>query len=240
MFPASWNPSARKKRKTFLDETDQQAAEAVPVVFESGLHQSILRQLNTGAPSTRQSQLALDHILSKVPYRTMLENLFKSSDTKVQDVPILSRSFEESFMRQPLSGEQACVMGDQCECMHIDRSAPFVGVELRFHGDPETPQMCVLCTRALTQKCYYDVCFLSRPVKGVIQRYGNIFDQQGEYSVECMLALPRSVGPSCMPVPCVSHQRNRYSVEMHGGVKNIRQHRVGFEDFHSPSRAGAV
>jgi len=119
--------------------------------------------------------------------------------------------------------------------MHIDKASPFVGVEMRLPNDPEEPQMCVLCSRSTTQKCFYDVCFLGKSVAGVIQRYGSIYGQPGEYAAECMLIPSRAMGIANMPVPSMSHQRNRYSVVMHGGVKHLKQHRVGFEDFQHPS-----
>jgi hypothetical protein len=66
-------------------------------------------------------------------------------------------------------------------------------------------------------------------------RYGNIFNQDGEYSAECMLVCPPEIGLQCMPLPIMSHQRNRYSVVNTSGHKYLRQHRVAFEGFHSPS-----
>jgi hypothetical protein len=246
MFPSTWDPThaIKKRRRNLADESQQAAACAQsPVAFQSDLQQTIMRRLNASdahlAPS-QSPELNLDHILSKVPYRSMLENLFGNADQQkeVPDVPILSRAYEESFMRQPMQGERACVMGDQCECTQIDRNAPFVAVELRLPNDPDTAQMCALCSRAATQKCFYDMCFLGRPVKGVIQRYGGIFGQPGEYAAECMLICPRSMGMASMPVPSVSHQRNRYSVVIHGGSKQLKQHRVGYEDFQSPSSTG--
>ena len=124
--------------------------------------------------------------------------------------------------------------------MHIDRASPFVGVELRLPNDPEEAQLCVLCTRSTTQKCFYDMCYLGRPAAGLIQRYGSLYGQPGEYAVECMLIPPRALGLASMPVPAMSHQRNRYSVTAHGGVKHLRQHRVGHEDFQRPSSTGAA
>lgn len=250
VFPASWDPTHATKRrktgKTFLESTDAQTgASALPLVpFQSDLHQTILRRLNQ--PGVQQTdgcdeRLCLDHILARVPYKTMLENLFGNLDTAVPDVPILTKAFEESYMRQPVGGERVCAMGDLCECMTIDRTAPFVGVELRLPHEPEnSPQMCVLCSRAATQRCFYDICFLGRPVKGVIQRYGCIFGQPGEYAAECMLIAPRTLGLVNMPVPSMSHQRNRYSVVNHGGTKFLKQHRVSFEDFQPPSSTGTV
>jgi len=239
----------KRKTRTFLEDTDEKtSARMLPLVqFHSDLQQTILRRLNQpatvgtgGANSDTLPDAALDHILARIPYRAMLENLFGNTDQQVQDVPILTKAYEESFMRQSVAGEQACAMGELCECMLIDRTAPFIGVELRLPNDSDQPQMCVLCSRASTQKCYYDMCYLNRPTKGLIQRYGVIFGQPGEYAVECVLVSPPAVGLTCMPVPSMSHQRNRYSVVSHGGTKSLRQHRVAFEDFQRPSSTEAI
>jgi hypothetical protein len=248
MFPSNWDPThvaSKRRKRTFIEETDLCVQQCMPQVpFQSDLHHSIMRRLNTTdtLAEALTPSLNLDHILSRVPYKSMLENLFSGTSLtdSVPEVPILTRAYEESFMRQPHPGEQACVMGDICECQFIDKNAPFVGVEFRQRNDPETAQMCVLCSRATTQKCFYDMCFLGKPVKGVIQRYGSIFDQPGEYAQEVMIIPPRSMGLANMPLPTVSHQRNRYSVVSHGGIKHLRQHRVGYEDFQRPSSMAAV
>ena len=238
--------TGKRRKKTFLEETDQCVQQCMPQVpFQSDLHHTIMRRLNASdapAEAVCPSSLNLDHILARVPYKSMLENLFSGAslaDT-APDVPILTRAYEESFMRQTQPGEQACVMGDICECQFIDKNAPFVGVEFRQQNDPDTPQMCVLCSRATTQKCFYDMCFLAKPMKSIIQRYGSIFGQPGEYAQEVMIIPPRSMGLANMPLPTVSHQRNRYSVITHGGIKHLRQHRVGYEDFQRPSSTAAV
>ena len=246
MFPASWDPtqSVKRKRKSFIEESEHNASLTMPpVAFQSGLQQTIARRLNMSEQAQATTEINLDHILSRVPYKTMLENLFQHTTADAQpakDIPILSRAYEESFMRQPLTGERACAMGELCECMHIDKATPFVGVELRLQNDPEEAQMCVLCSRSTTQKCFYDMCFLGKPITGIIQRYGSIHGQPGEYATECMLIPPRALGLSSMPIPCMSHQRNRYTVVNLAGVKHLKQARVGFEDFQRPSSKGAA
>ena len=75
------------------------------------------RKLSESTHVDRQEELDLDHILSRVPYRSMLENLFGNvTTTDAPDLPIISKAYEENFMRQALAGEQLCAMGDQCEC----------------------------------------------------------------------------------------------------------------------------
>lgn len=239
MFPREWNPSSQapKRKRTFLEAVDAQAAHAVPVEFQSGLRDTIMRRLHAEATPTRAG-FSLDGVLSNISYRSMLENLFGHGEIEAPNVPILCRAYEESFMRQPMAGEQACVMDQNCECMLIDKRAPFVGVELRLPGDPPERQMCVLCSRMVTQKCFYDMRCLGKSFPALIQRYGNIFGQPGEYAPECMLMCPPELGLSGMPLPCMSHQRNRYSVVTQGGVKTLRQHRVRHEDFQPPSSTG--
>jgi hypothetical protein len=78
-------------------------------------------------------------------------------------------------------------------------------------------------------------CYAGKAPKAVIQRYGNIFGQPGEYSAECMLVCPQGLGLHAMPLPCMSHQRSRYSVTTQGSVKSLRQHRVSHEAFQTPS-----
>lgn len=115
-----------------------------------------------------------------------------------------------------------------------------MGVEFRLDDDPDTPQLCVLCSRRLTQKLFYDMCFAGKAPKGLIQRYGNIFGQPGEYSTECMQVCPPGLGLEAMPLPVMSHQRNRYSVITQGGTKHLRQHRVAHESFGPPSDTAQV
>jgi hypothetical protein len=115
--------------------------------------------------------------------------------------------------------------------------------------------MCVLCSRKTTQKLYFDMCYAGVAPHCVIQRYGspepvsplkrtcrygNIFGQVGEYSIDCMLACPPELSLHSMPVPIMSHQRNRYSVVNVCGSKQLKQHRVSHEpesDFQTPSGA---
>lgn len=153
----------------------------------------ILRNLNTaGAAPATPDELNLDVILSRVPYREILENLYGREEYATPPVPIISRVYEESFMREPTKGERPCASGELCECNFIDPCVPFTGVEFLLPGEdyPEHPQLCVLCCRKVTQKLFYDVLFTGKEVHAVIQRYGNICGVQGEN-----LALPRVTRP---------------------------------------------
>ncbi len=74
----------------------------------------------------------------------------------------------------------------------------------------------------------------------MIQRHGNICGVKGEYARECMLICPPSGPLHCMPLPVMSHQRNKYEVRVSNGTRQIVQLRVGHEDFQPPSTKGAA
>jgi len=182
-------------------------------------------------------QMEVHCLLSKLPYQKMLSDLFSHNDDKEllpsPNIPYVTKGYEESFMREPInSTERLCVKGDQCECMYIDAEKPFVGIEFLLPGEkqPSTPHLCVVCCRAITQQLYYDIMFDKHDFGGVIQRFGNIHSQPGEYALDAMLIAAPNMALHIMPLPIVSHQRNRYSVFMKRGIKHLRQSRVYFQN----------
>jgi hypothetical protein len=106
-----------------VEDCERHAVQSLPPVpFQSSLQQTILRRLNASDPPPDPASLQMDHILSRLPYRSMLENLFQTVEVNhdsLKEVPILSRAYEESFMRQPMPNEKQCAMGDLCECMQV-------------------------------------------------------------------------------------------------------------------------
>jgi hypothetical protein len=114
---------------------------------------------------------------------------------------------------------------------HRGADNPFVGVEFIVPGEEvgANPECCVLCSRASTQQLFYDIVFDGVVINALIQRYGNIHGIANEYSQDVMLICPPNGPVNCMPLPIVSHNRNRYSVVKVGGVRWIRQHGVHFQ-----------
>ena len=185
--------------------------------------------------SHAEEPMDTESLLARLPYKRMLQDMFGGSlRGQMNDLPIpyVTRVYEESFMRERLhSSERECAKGALCKCMFIDRTQPFVGVEFLLPGEPmaRTPHLCVLCCRATTQQLYYDVMFDKFEFPGTIQRFGNIHSQPGEYALDAMLIAVPTAPVHIMPLPIVSHQRNRYTVYVAGGIKRLRQSRVLFQ-----------
>ena len=173
---------------------------------------------NIGRCEDLDYELDFSDVLSHIYYRGVLQGLFGGKGIGA-DVPVVTREYEESFMREPMTGERKCIMGTSCEAMHIDKSKPFIAVEFQLPGRvaTESPQMCVLCSRKHTQRLFYEFLYRATPASctGVIQRYGVLFDTPGEYRKDACLIMPPHGPIHCMPYPSVAYQRSHFTVQTH-------------------------
>ena len=82
-----------------------------------------------------------------------------------------------------------------------------------------------------TQLLFYKTIYRSLDVRRIIQRYGNIANQRGEYSSDAMIMCHPNGPVQCMPLPIVAHQRNHYQVYDVSVVKHIKQIGVDSKNF---------
>jgi len=175
----------------------------------SRISSNIRRCLNS---SSQPLNLNLEFILQNTCYKQLVENLFsENSGTAVPYVPIITRSYEESFMRERIrDDEEECIMGEECECMMIDPEQKFVGVRFQLPDeDPSslqhTGKLCVICHRKYVQTIFYDILYSGHPFRGIVQRFGNICGN-GEYAREDLLIIPVGgpvqVSNCSRPMPC--------------------------------------
>ena len=175
--------------------------------------------------------LNIAQIIEKLPFAKMLQSTKQSFSAS--ETPIVTRVYEEKFMRQAYRGEESCIMGEECECMFIDEKHKFVGTQFVLPSleESENCGLCVLCLRKITQLLYYKVVNEGLTPNIRIQRYGNICGEANEYHPSVVLICPSNMNKNIMPLPIVAHQRNRYSVHDNGGICVLKQHRVYQEDF---------
>ena len=229
--PAAWNSRKRQRTNRNRGDTSRKKSRWVQEQLEptsledmcSSICQSIL---DSKEQHHQNETVSLDTILSNVPYQKILETLFGGAPATQCHVPVVTKAYEESFMRECVyQGDRKCVMGSECECRFVDRENQFVGVELRLPGPlPATPQMCVLCSRKHTQKMYYDMLYRPPAVHtGVIQRYGVLCSVENEYSADYILMMPPHGPVHCMPFPSPVHGRNNYTVQVRSAVRYLVQ-----------------
>ncbi len=232
LLPSSWNKLKRKRQPNISVEEDVDVAASDAVLADT----SVIKTNIKDSLHARQSGRAPDQpddftwLLSKMSIAKMLTSVPRSVGASV---PIVSRKYEEAFMRECMnSSERSCIFKGQCECMKIDADNAFVGVQFELPTLQSARNgMCLLCLRKSTHVLFYNILKQGHSTQTVIQKYGNICNEPGEYHPSAMLICPPNGPVHSLPMPIVAHQRNRYSVVHHHGIKYMKQHRVYMEDF---------
>ena len=232
LLPSSWNKLKRKRQPNICVEEDVDVAAS-----DAGLADtSVIKTNISDNLHARQAGRAAEEpddftwLLSKMSIAKMLSSVPKSVGASV---PIVSRKYEEAFMRECMnSSERSCIFKGQCECMKIDVDNAFVGVQFELPTLQSARNgMCLLCLRKSTHVLFYNILKQGHTTQTVIQKYGNICNEPGEYHPSAMLICPPNGPVHSLPMPIVAHQRNRYSVVRHHGIRYVKQHRVYMEDF---------
>lgn len=154
-------------------------------------------------------ELNLDSIISRAPFKSMMQELFSDDSLVPPPIPVITKSYEESYMREPVSTEERpCVMDTKCECNIMFKEDGFVAVEMLLPNEKLSSssdrQMCVLCLRKATQSLYYELIYSGIPYRGVIQKYGVICGQPFEYAKEVCPRTGPSTARTLAPASCVT------------------------------------
>jgi len=232
-LPSAWNLQKRKAAQPDVliagspkrSKTDTCSVQVIQDSLSEHMRSNCLSEI------PEQSDFDTRTLLETVPFCKMLSTM--ACNSSVHEVPIMSRVYEERFMRECTSSlEKKCVMDKQCECMMIDTTRPFIGVQFcipNVHDD--TNGLCVLCLRKITTLLFFQTIHKGIPINTRIQRHGNICNDENEYHPSVMLVCPPNGPVESMPVPIVAHQRNRYEVIVTQGVHFLKQKKVGMRDF---------
>ena len=233
LLPSSWNRLKRKRLSVVEDDLQDVVDNSPTTLLDVDHLKGIVSRHIQQQPSESDVPEDWQWLISKISIAKMLQTTTQIPKARI---PIISRKYEESFMRECKNdNEKSCVFQAQCECMKIDPLNAFVGVQFSLPSlQPQEHGMCVLCMRKSTHIMFYNILQEGYNVKTVIQKYGNICNQPGEYHPSAMLICPPNGPVHCMPIPIVAHQRNRYSVVTHHGIRYIKQHNVYMEDFPTP------
>lgn len=232
LLPIAWNKLKRKRQpNTSIEEDPDISTEHTALPDTSVIKKNIVDHINVKQSSTELPEMDdFTWLISKMSIAKMLSSVPKTLNFSI---PIISRKYEETFMRECINlSEKACVFKGQCECMKIDPDNAFVGVQFELPNVTSTRHgMCILCLRKSTHMLFYNILKQGHSTQTVIQKYGNICNEVGEYHPSAMLICPPNGPVHALPMPIVAHQRNRYSVVRHHGIKYMKQHRVYMEDF---------
>jgi len=91
-------------------------------------------------------------LLDSVPFCKLLSNILPA--VTGLEIPLVSRVYQEQFMRHCITAhEKPCCMGNQCECMMISKTNPFVGVQFAVPTPSTAATACACCACARSPRC---------------------------------------------------------------------------------------
>ena len=161
-----------------------------------------------------------------------LEIAQRDQHRKVTEV--VSRHYQDSFLREPINCERACVMGAGCEGLHVTEAVlSQSGFTLRefllpsqmaaheSSGEwPREASLCLLCTRSEIAKAFFNIRADGAACKSdiVLQKHRIVVDVAGEYKIDdCIVSCPERYEGLLDPV--ILYNRNDYAPRRIGGVK---------------------
>ena len=113
--------------------------------------ESVIRAIDSQLDATSDTETVdckvdLSNLIEAIPYSRLLQDM-PPRTSKHSEISLVPRAYEERLMRGCISAtEKACIMASGCECMVIDPTQPFIGVQYHIPGSKqEESTMCLLC-----------------------------------------------------------------------------------------------
>lgn len=164
-----------------------------------------------------------------------------SSGTQdASDIVCCPRSYEESFLHEPIGTQRPCARNTDCEGLALQGTDGFILREFIYPGtEPsETRQLCLLCRRHEISTAFYryETGQEVNSSKLRISRHYNLVGIPGEYDVrDCIVSGSESSG---LILPVVLHIRSAYTCHMKDGVRHLMQSRMRCPGRTEPSEPG--
>lgn len=149
-------------------------------------------------------------------------------DAAAENLVCCPRSYEESYLHEPIGTQRACARNNDCEGLKLQGTGGFILREFVYPGtEPsETRQLCLLCRRHEISSAYYkyETGQQLKHSKLQISRHYNLVGIPGEYDVrDCIVSSGEYSG---LLLPVVLHIRSAYTCHMKDGVRHLIQSRM--------------
>jgi len=180
-------------------------------------------------------------LLQQNPCDTLSPEDIKHKEHLRCSIQVVTRSYEDEYLREPLRKERPCIMGDQCQGMHLPHVTEnaFVIREFLLPTEeeeykrtsklPTEGRLCLMCKRSEIARAFINIRADGMGVKNkvILQDYRNIVGEEGEYCMEdCILSSPAIYQGLLDPV--VLHLKNAYRLKIQNGVRYYDQWRMKY------------
>ena len=180
-------------------------------------------------------------LLQQDPVDTLSPEEIKHKEHVRTSIQVVTRAYEEQYLREPCGKERACIMGDLCQGMHLPQVAenrfilrefllPTEEDEYKRSGKlPQEGRLCLMCKRSEIARAFINIRADGMGVKNnvILQDYRNIVGEEGEYCLEDCLLSSHTIFQGLLD-PVVLHLRNAYRLKIIDGVRHYEQWRMKY------------
>jgi len=156
-------------------------------------------------------------------------------------IQVVTRAYEEKYLREAVGKERCCILDDQCQGMHLPyvTDNAFVLREfllpteeaeyLRSGRLPTEGRLCLMCKRSEIARAFINIRADGMGVKNnvILQDYRNIVDEEGEYCLGDCIVSSHQIFQGLLD-PIVLHLRNAYRLKVKDGVRHYEQWRMKY------------
>jgi len=165
----------------------------------------------------------------------------KHAETVRTSIQVVTRAYEEKYLCEPIGKQRSCVLGDQCQGLHLPyvTENAFIVREfllpteeeeyMRTGKLPVEERLCLMCKRSEIARAFINIRADGMGVKNnvILQDYRNIVGETGEYCLEDCIVSSNRIFQGLLD-PIVLHLRNAYRLKVKGGVRHYEQWRMKY------------
>lgn len=180
-------------------------------------------------------------LLQQAPCDTLSPEDIKNKEHVCSSIQVVSRAYEEKYLREPIGKERSCIMSDQCQGLHLPyvTDNAFILREfllpteeeeyLRTGKLPSEGRLCLMCKRSEIARAFINIRADGMGVKNnvILQDYRNIVETDGEYCLEDCIVSSHEIFQGLLD-PIVLHLRNAYRLKVSDGVRHYEQWRMKY------------
>ena len=190
-------------------------------------------------------------LLQMAPQDTLSPEDTRHKETARSTIEVVTREYEQRYLREPVNDERACIMGENCQGMqlHHVKDQKFVLREFLLPSEeenakrtrqwPKEGRLCILCKRAEIARAFINIRADGMGVKHnmILQDYRNLVNVPGEYRLEDCILSSSSIFQGLLD-PIVLHIKSAYRVKTIQGVRHLDQWRMKYPEHDSSFREG--
>jgi len=190
-------------------------------------------------------------MVQQSPQDTLSPEDTRHKETARATIEVVTREYEERYMREINGDERQCIMGCNCQGMQLPHvtNQKFILREFLLPSEeeeakrtrqwPKEARLCILCKRAEIARAFINIRADGMGVRNnmILQDYRNMVNIPGEYRLEDCILSSSAIFQGLLD-PVVLHIKSGYRVKVINGLRHLEQYRMKYPEHDQSFRGG--